>query len=373
MSENIGANAKSSLEQNPEHSKVLVLKDYCIRHRGGDCDRCARACPTGAISFSETELPNVNKTCCTSCGICFGICDAFSSNKISLLDLHERIKRIALSGDQVYFTCPENIFPGFEPASQVIVLPCLASLPPELWTLVLAENISPIIACDLSYCIDCQRAGHYAESFYKHTIKTAEKWAGNKVRFGKTIPEKKNIIKDINNPAGLDRRAAFSNLASDVSDIATGKRRLRNSEVLQDFFLKRERSRAIAQLKISDIDEINRFAPLGRSKKTLLPKRRMLLEAIELKPAIAQNIPLYFAYIEDPQSPALRDCMSACPTGALAPDPETGEISIDKSYCIACGICIDIAGTETIDIQESTALEIIEIKAEKDTDGSGEE
>ena len=40
----------------------------------------------------------------------------------------------------VVLTCKENVFPGLEPAANVVVLPCLACLSPEFWTLVLTEN-----------------------------------------------------------------------------------------------------------------------------------------------------------------------------------------------------------------------------------------
>ncbi|MGI6104863.1 MAG: 4Fe-4S ferredoxin [Raoultibacter sp.] len=351
------SNIGSLPEEKPSspEAKVLVLRDYCIRHKGADCERCALACPHDAITFTDDNLPQIDTERCTSCGICFGICDAFSSNKVTLLDLHERVKHIARMGDKVYFTCPENVFPGFVPASNVIVLPCLACMPPELWALILAENITVIIGCDLTYCIDCERAGSFAESFYKHTTKTAEDWTSKQLRLSKTIPEKKNIVKDIANPTGVARRSALTNLVDDVSDIVTGKRRLRNSEVLQNYFDKREKSRAIAQLKLSEVEEINRFAPLGHMKKTMFPKRRMLLEALNLDPSIAEKVPLYLAEIEDPQSEELRSCVSLCPTGALFPNPETGEISIEQRYCIACGICIDSVSPGVISLIETDA------------------
>lgn len=34
-------------------------------------------------------------------------------------------------------------------------------------------------------------------------------------------------------------------------------------------------------------------------------------------------------------------CVEACPSGALAVNPETGAINIDKTKCTACGLCID--------------------------------
>ena len=216
--------------------RILVLRDFCTRFRGSACDRCARACPHGAIEFNSEELPVIDAQTCTNCGICLGICDAFTSTRVTMIDLHARVRRIALRGEDVVITCKENIFPGFQPAANVVVLPCLATLSPEFWTLVLAENIPVSIAGDLAYCADCDRAGEFGEMLFTHAIATAEQWTGRKVGYLETIPEKENLVKDLANPEGVDRRSAFTNLAADVADVASGKRRLRNSDVLQQFY-----------------------------------------------------------------------------------------------------------------------------------------
>lgn len=346
-----------AIESEVSGAKVLVLRDYCVRLKGAECSRCSLACPHDAITYNEKGLPLVNQDLCTGCGICFGICDAFSSNRVTLIDLHERVKRIALRGDAVYFTCRENIFTGLQPATNVIVLPCLACLPPEFWTLVLSENIKINISCDLSYCTDCKRAGDIAETLYTHAIGTAEKQTKKKIRFSETIPEKEDILKDLSNPEGVDRRSAFTNLVGDVGDIASGKRRLRNSEVLQQFLERRERSRAIAQLNLTEADELNDFAPLGHIKKTMMPKRKMILEAIQNDPEIADRITLYLAHITDESVPYDSHNEKICPTGALFPDPNKGTICLDERYCIGCEIC-----TETY---PESAIELIETNAER--------
>ena len=131
--------------------RIVVLRDFCLRAHGADCERCALACPQGAVSFAEDGIPAIDEDACTRCGICLGVCDAFSSTRVTMADLHARIRRIALRGERVVLTCKENVFPGLEPAANVVVLPCLACLSPEFWTLVLAEGIDVTIAADLSY------------------------------------------------------------------------------------------------------------------------------------------------------------------------------------------------------------------------------
>ena len=352
-------------------SKVIVVRDYCVRHKGAACNRCEIACPKGAIGFSEEELPTIDESLCTRCGICFGICDALSSTRITMIDLHARIRRIALRGEDVYLTCKENIFPGLEPAANVVVLPCLACLSPEIWTLVLAENIKVKVACDFSYCADFERAGEMAEMLYTHAIESAEAWTGEKVLFSKEIPEKEQLLKNLANPTGVDRRAAFTNLVGDVGDIASGKRRLRNSEVLQQFYERRERARAIARLNLAEDDVFNDFVPMGLTKKTMTPKRQLLLEAIDRKPAIAPRVPVYLSETDCERCTNALECTKACPTGARFPDPETGILAMDARYCIGCGICVEACPEGAIDMIEATA-EVLIVAAEH-TDASAQD
>ena len=267
--------------------QIAVLRGFCMRAQGAACSRCALACPAEAISFEDDGRPSIDADACTRCGICLGICDAFASPRITMDDLHERFKRIAERGEDVVVTCKENIFPGLEPAANVVVLPCLASLSPEFWTLVLAENIPVKLAADLSYCADCDRAGEMGEMLYTHAIESAEAATGRTVGSLDSIPEKENLLKDMANPVGVDRRSAFENLVGDVGDIASGKRRLRNSEVLHEFLERREKARAQARLNLSDGIDFENFVPQGRTRKTMWPRRKMLLEAINCDPSIA--------------------------------------------------------------------------------------
>jgi len=367
-----GALSQGGAERKRHAGKVVVLRDFCMRTKGALCNRCEIACPKGAISYSDEGLPLVDDGACTRCGICFGICDAFSSTRVTMLDLHQRIRNIALRGETVYFTCEENIFPGLAVAANVVVLPCLACLSPEFWTVVLSEKIQVKVACDLSYCADCQRAGESAEMLYSHAIQTAEDWSGEKIGFSDTIPEKESLMKGLADPGEVDRRAAFTNILEDVGDIASGKRRLRNSEVLQRFVERRERSKALAQLRFADQDILNGFAPTGRVRKTMVPKRQMLMEALAASPEIAPNIPLFVACIDQGRCTGNKDCLGACPTGALSPDPETGAVSLDVRYCIGCGICVDSCRNAAISIEETTAACLIPDQGKETEPGQDE-
>lgn len=336
-------------------NQIVVLRDYCTRTHDASCDRCALACPHDAIGFEEDGRPVIDAGACTRCGICLGICDAFSSSRVTMIDVHARIRRIALRGEDVVLTCKENIFPGLEPAANVVVLPCLACLSPEFWTLVLTENIPVRISADLAYCAECDRAGDMGELLYSHAVQTAEEWSGKSVGYLDVIPEKENLVKDLANPEGVDRRSAFTNLVGDVGDIASGKRRLRNSDVLQQFYERKERARARARLNLVDGVQFNDFVPAGRTKKTMWPKRQLLLEAIDRNPAIAARAPVVISETDFSLCTNSLACVEACPTGARFPRPEDGALDYDARYCIGCGLCVDACPHGAVELVETTA------------------
>lgn len=355
-------------------TKVVVIHDYCIRAKGADCDRCERACPHGSISFDTRNRPVVDNASCTGCGVCYGICDAFSSTHLTMLDLHARIRRIAASGQRAYLTCRENIFPDFVPDTNVVVLPCLSMVPPELWTLLLTENIRTSIACDLVYCEDCERAGVVGGALFPRAIELAETRTGKKIRFSTVIPEKQKLLEKYAENDTLGRRQAFTGLVSDVGEIATGKRRLRNSEVLQDYYEKKERQRAIARLNLVEDSAFNKLVPQGHVKHTRFPKQQMLLEAVERQPDIADKIPLAISTTDASLCVQAYDCVSACPTGAREPDTETGEVKLDARLCIGCGICVDACQQGACELEETTAAIYVPNATDKEeaTEGTGE-
>ncbi|MEG1197676.1 MAG: 4Fe-4S ferredoxin, partial [Raoultibacter sp.] len=132
-------------------------------------------------------------------------------------------------------------------------------------------------------------------------------------------------------------------------------RRLRNSEVLQDFYERRERNRAIASLNLSEDDIFSDFLPGGHARKILIPKRRLLLEAIDRTPEIAERIPLYISTTDIDRCCHAYTCVAACPTNARIVNEETGTIEVDERFCIGCGICVSVCAAGACDLVETTA------------------
>ena len=193
------------------------------------------------------------------------------------------------------------------------------------------------------------------ELLYAHAVETGEAWSGRSVGFSDVIPEKENLVRDLANPAGVDRRSAFTNLVGEVGDIASGKRRLRNSEVLQEFYERRERARALARLNLGNGTEFNDFVPEGLTRRTMQPKRQMLLEALERDPGIAARVPLVLSETDCARCTDALSCAAACPTGARRPDPADGTLAYDPRYCIGCGLCADACPEGAVELVETTA------------------
>lgn len=347
--------------------KLIIIKDYCTHAAGSDCQRCVQACPHGAITLEVGSAPTVDFDACTGCGICYGVCDAFSSARLTMADLHARIKRIALEGRRTYLTCRENVFPGLNVDTNVIVTPCLSMLSPDFWSLLLAEKIRISVACDFKYCDNCQRGGQLGAMLFPRAIQIAQERTGEEVQFSTDIPENKKLLEKYSQDNDvMGRRQAFTGFAVDVGEIASGKRRLRNSEVLRDYYEKQERMRATTRLNLTDDSVFNNLMPHGKTKRVLFPRQKMLLETVEAMPEIAERISIALSLTDTDVCQHTYACAKACPTGARCPNQKTGEIELDARLCIGCGICVDVCPKGACSLEETTAAVYVSDKAAAD-------
>ncbi len=342
-----------SVEHRKPKTRFFAVEELCVRTHGADCSRCAMACPAHAIALpTDGGAPTIDEQACTKCGICMGVCDAFASTRISVPNLHAHIRKIALRGELVYLTCKENVFPGFEPAPNVVVLPCLACISPELWALMLAENIPLVVTCDFKYCADCDRAPGRGEMLFCRSIEMAEEWTGGTVRFDRELPEAIGVPDD----ADYGRREAFDSVKGDVVDVINGKRRLKNSETLQNYYEKKERDRAIKKLNLGPTGEFtNRFSESETSATLFTPKRKLLLEAISRSPHIAERIPVVLSDTDLDACTNCLECTKTCMTGARNISRTDGSLTFDEKLCIGCGACVSACPHGACELMETTA------------------
>lgn len=348
--------------QVPEREKILPIKAYCTRFAGTECNRCQIACLTGAITFEEERLV-IDHDICTRCGVCMGICDAFSSVRITLSDLFAKVKRIANTGDPVFFTCNDHLFPGFEPHSNVILLPCFASVPPEFWMAVLAHDINAYIYVEPQYCRNCPVAGDTAHKLFTHAITHAQNITGKAFELADELPEKNSLLTKYLTQAGkdnLDRRGMISSIAQEVDDIASGKYRRRNTRTTATFHEQRERMRAEGHISASDTPSLQSIVGGPDYKEQRLwPRRELLLETLTAAPNVADSLPFYFSVTDANLCCNEQRCFHACPTGARQKDSEANTIYIDKRFCITCGACLSACKHDACTYEQSTARALL--------------
>ncbi len=344
--------------------KMLVAPEFCVRPFGGACERCRIACPVAAISFSdERSTPVIDEDACTTCGVCMGVCDAFLSSSTSLHALYEHLRRVAMRGELVYLTCTENVFPGFQPADNVTILPCLACIPPEMWALLLAQNVPLCLTCDLKYCDDCDKAPQRGAMLFSRAIEIAEEWTGGSVHWDREIPENQEKISPAEAaPAG--RREIFDNIKDDALDLVSGKRRLKNSDTLKELYRRRERSRMRERLNLVSDEALNRFATGGRSKRVLLPRRRMIMEALVADASMGERVELAISQTDEERCDACLECTRVCPTGARIPSPEDGSLDYDQRFCIGCDACTEACPRQAVTMTEFTLSQITQLAPE---------
>lgn len=337
--------------------KMITIPEHCVRTRGGDCQRCTLACPVSAISFRSDGAPEINADTCTKCGVCMGVCDAFSDVKATPTRLYEHLRKVAMRGEIVYLTCEENIFPGFKPAKNVTVLPCIACISTELWTLLLAQNVPVCVACDLKYCEDCQRAPKRGELLFTHAIERAEAQTGAEVHFDREIPEFVEETQVVSNDE-FDRRAAFDSVKDDAFGIISGKRRLKQSDTLKEAYLNKERARMRDSLNLTEGEYLSDAFSRERTRRVMPPRRRMLLEAYAANPHVGERTELTISATDHNSCVECLDCTKHCLTGARI-STRDGHLEYDARYCIGCGSCKAFCPRGAIELVEASLCDLL--------------
>lgn len=268
--------------------RFTIVSRWCARAQGSDCERCVETCPHGAIALGA-RAPEIDPATCTDCGVCQGVCDAFSSTERTVHDAAARALRAAERGDAVYVACEDLLPDDAKPAANTVTLPCLAAGCAEFWTLALTAETPVIAVCDLSQCAACEKAGDGALDLFSQAIEQAQAWTGCSVGFAEEAPIERTLVEDYARNDEFDRRSIFRKLAVDAAEAANGTRRAKTSSVLQDFRERQERLRATARLSDPEDGKFDGFGAAGRAPRLVSPRERMLEQARERLPIIAER------------------------------------------------------------------------------------
>lgn len=332
-----------------------VSKQYCTRANGSDCKRCSLCCPHRAITLHENTAPAVDHDACIGCGICAGVCDAFSPTRMSLHQLHRQILRVAASGKRVFITCGKNLDPKSKPAENVMVLPCISMVSPAFLTMILAEGVELTLGCKLETCEGCAVGGKLGGMLFPRAVEIAQQRTGKEVLISTEIPTKMAILEKITeNEDPTGRRQAFQDLAEDLKDITSGRRRLAQSHVMQDYALRKQRNRILSGLSVPDSAQLDERAISKNRKGVLFPQQRMLATAAIAQPECAQRIGLRISQTDESACCTSLECIHLCPTGARYRVPGR-KLAFDPFLCVGCGICTDICPNGACSIISTTA------------------
>ncbi len=339
-------------EEEPDpfpRERIAALPSWCTAPRGSGCSRCAAACPTGAISLAS-GTPVINEELCTRCGICAGVCDAFAWERFTLKDLFERARTEADEEGQACFTCNDHLFAGVVPRSNVFVLPCLAAVPPEFWTALLAAGVPVSLYLDETYCEGCPTAGALGPALFTHALESAQDWTGCTVKRVRQLPERELLLTAWSHADGQDRRGMLSALFHESKEVADGTHRKRNAAAVSDFREKQERMHAKARIT-SEGSAGSAWMP----SKQPWPRQELMVQAANATPVRAALIERYCSTTDCQRCSGAHECIGACPTGARTAATEADCPETDPKLCIACGACIGACPSGACDFTAITA------------------
>ena len=324
--------------------------------------KCIEACPKGAIAIANASAA-VDAHACTKCGICVGVCDGFAIPGASVEAVFSQMRKIALTGEKVILTCSYLLPSGFAPADNVIVLPCLAMLPPELWTCALALGIDLAVAVIFEECEACKRTKSQGLERFSCAIEQAEDVTECTVAFTDDVPEAQaapTLMQTLGDASGKDRREALLNLKDQAEDIASGAYRMKRNESLRAFH--EQRDHMLADERIGGTvgaPEPNAYAEGGMTQCTLSPRQRMLLEAADVSDAVAVRKRVMLSTTDASLCDNSLACAKSCPTGARRPSPKDGQLVFEARLCIGCGLCASACPQGAASLREAYAGELL--------------
>ena len=303
-------------------------------------------------------MPHIDAAVCSQCGICLGICDNFANDEVGVVDLVQRAIYLEERFGFVCFCCEDTLFEGFDPALNVISLPCLASLPPQFWILLSARNLDVRVYLDRVACENCPRSAPAALPLWDYVSRVTEETTGRALQITDDVPEKANLVTQFMKAGTLDRRSLVPNALEGAEEIANGDYARRTSDASLEARLRREKMRAQGRVRRGDC---HKDLPSQLAARVSPPKRLLEESIVQAAPDIAARMARLCSVTDarlcdncaEPTGKSFA-CTVACPTNARRIDHGTETLSFARVHCIGCGLCVATCPHHAITLEQTT-------------------
>ena len=308
-----------------EGRELVEEEPLCLnlRSRLASCDRCARACHSGALALSPDAL-QVDREKCTGCGGCVPTCPA---GALRLTGFSPGRFLEALAGcPEVHLHCTESTDGGGG-----VVIPCHKVLDARLLAASRAEGVEVIHLHGLGQCRGCRHGG--ALRTLARARSRVREWLGPAAPHLQTAAGARGSV-------GLRRREdqlpvsrrAFLRLAG--AQAAAGA---------AQWLVPREADVGVADLPFfqGDTQEIHRPHPYQSA----------LAERAANIPWMSGHPPPWRLRTLAEHCTACLTCGRRCPTGALQAqeDSRSAGIRFEPALCTDCGLCVSLCPVDAVE------------------------
>ncbi len=301
-------NALNRYAEHVSRSPVTVQAGVCVlaRHRDASCDRCVTACPTDALSFTDSGVALADDQC-VQCGACAHICPTGAIHTRE--DGHNLVQRVVQHGapQHVEVACPYHpqLDAQADPEARLFIAPrCLIGLSTWAYTELANAGVRHVTlrtdacaACPIGAAVEQIRATAAQGNALLATPPTLTITTIAEVPTGASPP----VIVD-STKAAMSRRGLFQMFTGDVRSEAPPP-------------------------------------PTLELPATLPPERKRLLNALAQRPG---DVPAWAPTltVEGPCT-ACEVCANICPTDALTVPKERNTFRLDlhTQHCTACDLC----------------------------------
>jgi len=277
-----------------------VTPAFCPNTRGGNCELCAEACPSGALSLSPT--PEIDVDACRSCGVCAATCPSGALDFFAGPNVLNAVSRLE-SRDHVRVSC----FGVKRPDDTVLEAgSCLSALGADILVSLAALGVSHVTFVR-GRCATCAK-GDGAVRFQTSLSEAKKLVDHSRSKIVFDVAGGGNTVK----PGGMSRRGFFGVLG------------------------------AVRQTAENNLSGESALVADSLAKKRRSSRVRLHQALAELRARGGTPVELAGGQVRmSGQCTACGACARICPTGALEIELSGDGFSLLFSpwLCMGCGLC----------------------------------